>query len=335
MREVAAVAGVTKITVSRFLRAPAKVAPATADRIRAALQSTGYMPNKQAGLLASGRFSTVAALIPNLSHSIFGETVQGLTEGLQAGGIELLLASTDYSPEREEQQLRALLGWAPSAIVVTGRHHTAGALELLRAAHAAGTPVVEMWDRHPEEPTPFAQIGFDHGQVGRAMARHLLDAGHRVLAYLDSGVVTDFRASERGAAFAAAGREQGARVKLLRGAKGDPFDAGRLAFAGLQAVRGKAITAVACANDQLACGLMMQAQAQGTQVPHALAVLGFGDFPVGRQLTPALSTVRPPCYDIGRAAAQSLLRALTRGEPAQGLALSWELIARGSTAQRA
>ena len=65
--------------------------------------------------------------------------VQGLSEGLQAAGIELLLASTDYSLDREEQQLRALLGWAPSAIVVTGRRHTEGALQLLSVAHAAGT----------------------------------------------------------------------------------------------------------------------------------------------------------------------------------------------------
>ena len=335
LQDVAAVADVTKITVSRYLRAPTKVAPVTAERIRAALESTGYLPNKQAGLLASGRSSVVAALIPNLSHSIFGETVQGLSEGLQAAGIELLLASTDYSLEREEQQLRALLGWAPWAIVVTGRRHSKNALQLLRTAHAAGSPVVELWDRHAEEPTSFAQIGFDHGQVGRAMARHLMDAGHRYLAYLDSGVATDFRAHERGSAFIEEARERGVRVTLLRAARGDPFDAGRHAVAALQAVRGGAITAVACANDHLACGVMMQAQAQGTDVPHARAVLGFGDFPVGRQLTPALSTVHPPSYEIGRAAAQALLQSLASGEKVQGLALPWQLIARGSTMRRA
>jgi len=332
LQDVATLAEVTKITVSRFLREPARVAPATAERIRAALDATGYVPNKQAGLLASGRSNIVAALIPNLSHSIFGETVQGLSEGLQAAGIELLLASTDYSPEREEQQLRAVLGWAPSAIVITGRRHTEGALRLLTQAHAAGTPVVEVWDRHPEEPSPFAQIGFDHGQVGRAMARHLLDGGHRDVAYLDSGVITDFRAHERGAAFADEVRQGGARVTLLRAATGDPFDAGRQAFLAMDALRGKPPTAVACANDQIACGLMMEALARGTPVPQGVAVLGFGDFPVGRQLRPALSTVHPPSYEIGLAAAQALVRSLASGEPCTGQALPWQLIARGSTA---
>ena len=367
--DVAAVAEVTKITVSRYLREPARVAPATAERVRAALATTGYLPNKQAGLLASGRSNIVAALIPNLGHSIFGETVQALSEALQATGHELLLASTGYSPEHEEEQLRTLLGWAPSALVVTGRHHTPGAMRLLAEARAAGTPVVEIWDHHPQTPSqtqrqsqrqssghtpghtprqtqmPFAQIGFDHGAVGQAMAAHLLDAGHRRLAYLDSGVDTDFRAHERGAAFAAQAQQRGGQVQMLRAAVGDPFNAGRQAFddlglggrrrsvAATAAVAATA-TAIACANDHLACGVLMQVLDVGLAVPDDLAVLGFGDFPVGRQLRPALSTVRPPSQEIGRATAQALARALASGEAPVGRALPWQLIARGSTASR-
>ena len=365
--DVAAVAEVTKITVSRYLREPVRVAPATAERVRAALAATGYLPNKQAGLLASGRSNIVAALIPNLGHSIFGETVQALSEALQATGHELLLASTGYSPEREEEQLRTLLGWAPSALVVTGRHHTPGAWRLLAEARAAGTPVVEIWDHHPPElmstqvsmqapmqapmaaPMPFAQIGFDHGAVGQAMAAHLLDAGHRRLAYLDSGLDTDFRAHERGAAFAAEAQRRGAQMRLLRAAVGDPFDAGRQAFddlrrgrrsrsvaatahANTNATANFPVTAIACANDHLACGVLMQALDAGMRVPSTLAVLGFGDFPVGRQLRPALSTVRPPSQQIGRETALALARALASGEAPVGCALPWQLIVRGSTA---
>ena len=345
--DVAREAAVTKITVSRYLREPALVAAATAERIRAALASTGYVPNKQAGLLASGRSNIVAALIPNLGHSIFGETVQALSEALQAAGHELLLASTGYSPEREEEQLRALLGWAPLGLVVTGRHHTDGARRLLADAHAAGTPVVEVWDHQPDEAQPFAQIGFNHAQVGRAMAQHLLAAGHRALAYVDSGVHTDFRAHERGAAFADEARRAGASIRLQRAARGDPFDAGRQALRellsagpdtgpaesatpGVTALPGQP-SAVACANDHLACGLLMQAQAQGLRVPQDLAVLGFGDFPVGRQLQPALSTVHPPSQQIGRATAQALLAALRSGQAPASQALPWQLIVRGST----
>ena len=199
----------------------------------------------------------------------------------------------------------------------------------MAASHAAGTPVVEVWDHQPDEASPFAQIGFNHAQVGRAMAQHLLAAGHRALAYVDSGVDTDFRAHERGAAFADEARRTGASIRLQRAARGDPFDAGRQA---LRELLSPALpSAVACANDHLACGLLMQAQAQGLRVPQDLAVLGFGDFPVGRQLQPALSTVHPPSQQIGQATAQALLAALQSGKAPVGLALPWQLIVRGST----
>lgn len=332
LQAVAELAGVTAITVSRYLRQPDVVAPPTAARIQDALRRTGYVPNRQAGQLASGRSRIVAALIPNLGHSIFAETLQGLSEGLQAGGHELLLASTDYSLEREEEQLRALLGWAPAALVVTGRRHSPGTDRLLRDAHRAGWPVIEIWDHQPDAGDGFAQIGFDHGAVGRAMARHLLSIGRRALVYVDSGVAADFRAHERGAAFADEARRAGARVQLLQAGLGDPFDAGRAVFHGLPRAGGRrAVDAVACSNDQLACGLLMEAQAHGLALPRELALLGFGDFPIGRQLRPALSTVRPPRYEIGRAAADALLESLASGRPPASRELPWQLIERGST----
>jgi LacI family gluconate utilization system Gnt-I transcriptional repressor len=287
--------------------------------------------------LASGRSNIVAALIPNLSHSIFGETVQALSEGLQGAGFELLLASTGYALDREEEQLRTLLAWAPSALVVTGRHHSAAARQMLLAAHKAGTPVVEIWDYHLEADSPFTQVGFDHREVGKAMAAHLIDNGHRRLAYLDSGVDTDFRAHERGAGFAAEARRRRVQCQTIRAVVGDPFDAGRAAMHTLLGGAAEPATrpaAVACANDHLACGLMMEALANGLAVPADVAVMGFGDFPVGRQLQPALSTVHPPSQEIGRVTAEILTRTLTAGHKSLGACLSWQLKIRSSTRRK-
>lgn len=330
LHDVAEAAEVTRITVSRYIREPAKVASETAARIQAAIEQTGYVPNHQAGALASGASRIVAALIPNVGHSIFAETIQGMTEGLRDSGHELLLMATGYSMEREESQLRALVGWAPGALVVTGRHHTPGALRLLREAHAAGTSVVEIWD-HPDdaaETDGFARIGFDHMAIGRAMAKHLIDQGHRVLAYVDSGVAEDFRAHVRGEGFVAEARAAGAQVTVLRAATGDAFDAGREVMAQMLS---QPVTAAAFANDHLACGALMQAQALQIAVPSQLALLGFGDFPIGRQLVPALSTVRPPRSAIGQAAAEAVLESLATGAEPASRTMGCELIARGST----
>ena len=332
LQDVAQSAGVTRITVSRYIRRPELVAGETAERIRAAIDATGYVPNHQAGQLASGSSRIVAALIPNVGHSIFAETIQGLTEGLQDSGYELLLSSTGYSLEREEQQLRALLGWAPAALIVTGRRHTPAAARLLRDAHAAGTPVIEIWDQSTGagERGALARIGFDHQTIGRVMARHLLDLGHRSLAYVDSGVAEDYRARERGEGFAAEVRSRGAELHVVSAATGDAFEAGRALLDPL-CDRRPPITAAAFANDHLACGALMEAQARGIAVPQRLALLGFGDFPIGRQLRPALSTVRPPTAEIGRAAAASVLAFLRNGADPESIVLDCELMRRDST----
>jgi len=336
LRDVAQEAGVTSITVSRYLREPSIVAAETAERIRQALAATGYVPNKQAGLLASGVSNIVAALLPNLANSIFAETAQGLSAGLQAAGYELLIASTGYSLEREEHQLRALLGWHPAAVVVTGRRHAAGAVALLEAARAAGTPVVEIWDHRRPEPgarrTPgFTQVGFDHAQVGRAMAQHLLDAGHRDVAYVDSGVVEDYRAHERGQAFIEHARAAGARARLLVAPEGDAFDGGRHCLDRLLDLRSGRVTAAAFANDNLACGALLEANRRQVAIPGRLALLGFGDFAISRQLTPSLSSVQLPRHDIGAETARALIEALRQGRPAQSAALTWTVVGRGST----
>jgi LacI family gluconate utilization system Gnt-I transcriptional repressor len=336
LHDIATAAGVTRITVSRYLREPHLVALETGARIREAIVQTGYVPNLQAGQLASGQSRMVAALIPNMGHSIFGETIQGLTEGLRTSGYELLLTSTDYSMEHEEEQLCALMGWGPAAVIVTGRQHSAHTLGLLQRAQLGGTPVLEIWDHREDDPDTlgFGQIGFDHQQIGRAMARHLLDLGHRAIAYVDSGVAQDFRAHERGQGVADEARAQGAEFVLLRAGLGDAFDAGRQMWRALRSRRtdaGQPFTAAAFANDHLACGALMEAQQDGGRIPADLAVLGFGDFPIGRQLRPALSTVRPPCHAIGRAAAETVIEALRQRQAPRSRLLPCELVVRQST----
>jgi LacI family gluconate utilization system Gnt-I transcriptional repressor len=338
LADVAAAAGVTAITVSRYVRGEGYVSAGTAERIRAAIGKTGYVPNKTAGGLASGGSRMVAALLPNLANSIFGETAQGLAEGLSQAGYELMLGSTSYSMEREEEQLRAVLGWRPAALVVTGRHHSAGAWALLRAVQAHGTPVIELWDHHDPGAEGFAQVGFSHDEVGRAMAAHLLARGHRSLAYIDSGVAEDFRAHDRGIAFAAAAKAAGAQVKLVVGAAGDAFDAGRdvcrtlLRAAGpARAKKALPVSALAFANDHLACGALLEAVRAGIKVPQELALLGFGDFALARQLLPALSSVSLPRHAIGTQAAACLVAALEGEAPARSATLPWEIVAREST----
>ena len=308
---------------------PQSVSAKTAQRIAHALAESAYRPNKQAGLLASGRSQIVAAIIPNLGNSIFAETIQGISDTLHGHGLELLLASTNYSLEREEEQIRAVLGWAPAALIVTGRTHSAGALALMRQAKATGMPVVEMWDQSAtRSEAEFAQVGFNHTAVGRLMAMHLLARGFQSLVYIDSSVAQDFRAHARGEGFVQTGRARGAQVQLVQAGAGqglsndhptttEPMQAGRLAMRSLLAAQQSAPRAVAFANDQLCAGAFLEATERGIRIPQDWAFLGFGDFPISRELglnadtgQRGFSTVQVQRSKIGIHSAEAVLRAL-------------------------
>ncbi len=304
---MAAQAGVTTMTVSRFLRAPDLVAPETADRIRAALLHTGYTPNKSAGMLAGRRSSIVAVIVPSIAHATFSETVQSLSDGLQPYELELLLAATNYQSAREEQQIRAVLAWSPSALVVTGRKHSAAATALLQQARASGIPVVEIWDFDARE-KDVVQIGFSHSRVGALMAEHLTRRGYGDLVYVDNSVPEDFRAHERGQAFVRAARKADAQVRVLPMPRLDPMAAGR---AVLQQLMAQGLPrAMAFASDFPAAGAWLQAQESGINVPEQLAMLGFGDYPIAAQLGAGLSTVSVDRKSLGALCAQQVLAML-------------------------
>jgi LacI family transcriptional regulator, gluconate utilization system Gnt-I transcriptional repressor len=159
---------------------------------------------------------------------------------------------------------------------------------------------------------------------------------------VDSGVEEDFRAHERGAGFRDAARahtrknrRDPATVKLIKPPAGDAFECGRFALAQIISLPDLSatanITAAAFANDHLACGALLEAQARGIQVPAQLALMGFGDFPISRQLQPQLTTVSPPRFDIGVQAAQVLLAALQTGTLPANRALKWSMQIREST----
>ena len=300
------------MTISRFLREPDRVSPATSAKIKQALASTGYMPNKQAGGLASGKSPVIAAVIPNVGNTLFAETVQALCEAFQQSGYELLLSATNYSLEREEEQVRAMLGWMPSALIITGRRHTETTLQMMRNARDQGVPVVEIWDKTTQS-SEFIQVGFNHQEAGALMAAHLIACGYTDLAYVDSGVPEDFRAHERGLGFTKFAKKSGCKVSTVVAPRGEPMAAGKAVLRTLLA--GRLPRALAFANDHLAIGAYLHAQTTGLDIPRSVAILGFGDLPLAAELGAGISSVATQRFQIGLATAQRVLLELGKLAP--------------------
>ena len=118
--DVATRAGVSTATVSRFFNNPEMVAPETADRIRKAVEETSYIPNLVAGGLASNRTRLVAALVPEIAHSIFNETMQAMIDELSDDGLTVMLGLTGYGDERMLKLINAAIGRRVDAIIMTG-----------------------------------------------------------------------------------------------------------------------------------------------------------------------------------------------------------------------
>lgn len=306
MEEVARLAGVSMMTVSRAIREPGKVANTTRARIEAAIEKLGYVPNLTAGSLASNRSRIVAAIVPTIDNSIFAETMGGLTETLAASGYQLLLGQTGYDNSTEDALVAAFLGRRVDGIVITGVSHSAITRQRLAKA---GIPVVETWDLTR---TPIDMVvGFSNRAAGREMARYLLSRGHLRLGFAGGD---DDRTRSRLAGFEAAIRQvKNARLVQVVLPAGSSFQGGREALDDLLAQDAN-LQAIFFSNDALAVGALMECQRRRMQVPQQLAIAGFADLDIAAEVEPSLTTVQVRSRTIGEEAANMLLARL-RGEP--------------------
>jgi LacI family gluconate utilization system Gnt-I transcriptional repressor len=323
--DVAKVAGVSPITVSRALNQPHLVRPNTVAKVQAAVQQTGYVKNMMAGALASSRSRLVSLVLPTISTPIFADMVEAASESLTRSGYQVMLGLSSYEAWREEVLVETILSRRPDGVILTGSLHTDSTRRRLQMS---GVPVVETWDMTP---SPIdMMIGFSHEEVGHAIALHLLERGYRRIAIL---AVEDPRAARRNQGLQAGLAKQGVEVAAVQIMPlPSTFQLGREGMVRLLE-RCPDVDVVVCSSDTLAHGVLTEAISRGVRVPEQLAVLGFGDLSFAAHTWPPLSTVRVDGAKIGRLAAQAIVdRVEGGGKPVSRLTdTGFELIQRGST----
>jgi LacI family gluconate utilization system Gnt-I transcriptional repressor len=326
LKDVADLAGVNMMTVSRVINQPSKVAEATRDKVLAAIKKTGYVPNLMAGSLATNKSRIVGCIVPTIDNSIFAETVRGLTEHLALGGYQLLLGQSNYDAAVEDQLVATFLGRKVDGLVLTGGVHSAITTKRLKLAKV---PVVETWDL-PEKPIDMV-AGFSNFEAGKAVGKYLLAQGHKTIFFAGS---MDERSSARLAGLQAACEKKTGKPSAIRLAAGASFAGGRRVIADL--IETGLPDAIFFGNDALAAGALMECLARGIKIPEQLAIMGFADLDIAANLEPALSTVHVPTRQMGQAAASLLLARLNPTSPAgkppiKIQDLGFELVLRKST----
>lgn len=329
MKEVAERANVSAMTVSRALRSPEKVSPATLQRIRKAVRDVGYVPNEIAGgLKAANRTRLVAAIVPSIRNSLFAATIQGLTDALRLHGVSLVLGDSHYSQSEEEELIAAFLGYRPSGMVLHNSTHTAAARRMLRGA---GIPVVEVGDL-AERRVDLA-VSYSNFAAGKAMTEHLIARGYRTIGLVSIPLAGNERAEERRRGYLAALREAGRQVDaaLMLETPGSFENGGRALVEVVS--RRPDIDAVFLAGDVLSIGAMLECRRRSWAVPGRIAIAGFDDWEIARQLDTPITALEIPRYDIGRIAGELILRRLAgdADDTRAPIDVGFRVIPRGST----
>ena len=326
LADVARAANVSPITVSRALRGERAVDPELVARVQVAVGRLGYVPDPAARALASRHGTQIALLVPMLSNALFVDLVEAAQRTLAKAGYQTLIGVTHYDALEEEQLLRGQLLHRPAGMLVTGLDRSEATRALIAAS---GVPCVHLMEMS-REPGVYS-VGLSQAEASAAMTRHLLERGHRRIAF--AAAQLDPRTLQRLDGWRREMQAAGLHAPTLEWLNPAPSSLGLGVTLFEQIVaQSPPVDAIFFCNDDLAQGALLAALRLGIPVPQRVAVAGFNDLTGSDQMLPPLTTVRTPRAQIGTAAAEMLLT-LMRGETpeANSLDLGYELVVRGST----
>ncbi|WP_081815722.1 LacI family DNA-binding transcriptional regulator [Phyllobacterium sp. UNC302MFCol5.2] len=329
IRDVAQIAGVAPMTVSRTLSFPHLVSPETREKVAAAVRATGYIPNRLASSLASNQTRTIGAIIPTLRNSIAASFTDGLRDTLRRNGYHVLLGNSEFEPEDEEALVTEFLSRRVDGIYLTGSTHTERTRQMLREN---GVPTVEIASL-PQDPVDMA-VGFSNYDAAYAVTRMFAKQGYAKVALFTTFTRNNERQQDRQKGYSAAVEEFGldSDPRLVTEVAMDLKAAAQNLIALLD--RRPDVEALFCTGDFIAAGALLEAQRRGIRVPEDLAIAGFDGLEIAENLNPSLTTVQIPRHEIGVLAGQLLLDRIN-GLPVGGrvVDLGFEIICRESTAK--
>lgn len=324
LEQVAVAAGVSPSTVSRILNGTASVSVAKQAAVDEAIQRLGFRPNPVARGLAGGRTLSIGVVTQAIDSPFYGGALRGIEDELDRAGYSPLFVSGHWNAAEEARCMAMLEARRVDGIIVLTGRLSDNAL----AECAQRLPVVVTG--RTLSARNLCALNFDHGGGARLATRHLLDLGHRRIAFI-TGDPAHPDANERLAGYRAA--------LQAAGVKPDPElvvsglfteESGLLAVNRLLDAR-RRFTALFAANDQMAFGACLGLHRRGLRVPQDVSVVGFDNLPATQYALPPLTTVQHPAYELGQLAAAAM-RQLLRGEPPTVAVPAPQLVVRESSA---
>jgi LacI family transcriptional regulator len=304
IREVAAHAGVSVATVSNVLNRPDIVAKPTRERVQASISELGFVRNESARQLRAGRSRTIGLVVLDVANPFFTDLARGVEDEANKAGLAVILCNSDDQERKEKRYLDVLEQHRVHGVLITP---VVGASARLASLQRRGTPVVLVDSRSPSRGQ--CSVAVDDVMGGDLAMSHLLEAGRQRIAYI-AGPTSIRQVADRyeGAlrAFRRAGLAPEGLTVIQAGALN--VAAGQRAGAGIAAMPASSRpTAVFCANDLIALGVLQEMTRNHIGVPEDISIIGYDDIDFAAAAAVPLTSVRQPRQELGHTAARLLL----------------------------
>ena len=305
--DVAQLAGVGTMTVSRALRTPEQVSDKLREKIEAAVNELGYMPNLTASALASASSHTIAMVVPNLAEAGCTEMLAGLQHVLQPAGYQIILAESRHRLEQEEKLLETLLASNIAAAILLSVDHNSTVRHLLKNA---SIPVIEIGAIRTD-PIDI-NIGIDNVAAMFELTDMLVQRGYQNIGLLCANQEQWIFQQHLQGWYKAMLRHHMSPNRVINAALPPVFSTGASQLPEFL-LAWPELDALVCVSDELACGVLYECQRRRIKVPDELAVVGFGDSDVSKVCQPSLTTMAVPHRKIGLEAGNVLLERIKEG----------------------
>lgn len=300
LNDIATLAGVTKMTVSRYLRTPEKVKPETAHRIASVIAEVGYQSDPDNPAISSNTLPRIGVLLPSFNNQIFSDLLAGIESVTAAQDYQTLVVNYDYDSQKEEELIATVLAFNVKALILTESVHTVRAEKYLKSAKIPVAEVMGLANKPGR-----INVGFDNFRAGLEMTQMLIASGkHRVIYF---GSMSDLRDEQRYAGYCQAMEQAGLTTGRITPGKVSSVSIGN----GMMALAHQMypdIDGILCTNDDLAVGVLQECLALAIKVPETLAIAGFHGLEIGQVTTPRLASVFTPRYEMGKIATEILIK---------------------------
>lgn len=321
--DVAREAGVSVSTVSRIINGTVKVSEDKRLAVEEAIRRLEFKPNLFARSLKKGTTMTIGVLTQDIESPFFTRVMSGIEDGLLGSGYALIIVSGHWDAAEEAERIRLLIARRVDGLAILTGHLSDAQV----ASFAHSQPIV-VTGRRIDAPN-VRSVFFSHEEGGYLATRHLITLGHRRIAFI-AGPSDHADAVSRFDGYRRALAEAGLASDPSLVVQGDFYENGGVFAMNRLLDSGAPFTAVFAANDQTALGARMVLSRRGVRVPDDVSLVGFDDLPTSAYLTPPLTTVRQPLFEVGQFSASLLLEML--GHPRKERVLPpLELVVRETT----